>query len=509
MYIYRASMNMLAARDAGLCVSRRCVCAVGRGRRRRTFATRRQYLLQGRRAADTNNYQQQYQPRPQSKVDSGRARMEAFFKQNPQVHAHLRQQLERNSRVTSSAPHQTTTRSGTPPPTAGAQDYYLTWLETQLMHGLRMESKTTFRVVASAVFLGSVLITVAFWKEIKQFFVGQTSEVAGTVLSAEDVQVKASDFAKAVLNQIMTDPVVYQRAITFLQKILQDPETQKQLQNLVSNALESTEVRTGLYDLLENENTVYHLKTMLVNIVHDESTQRALLDLLLWLVQQQTVKVSLQELLVSLFRDQHLVDEGSKYLTQAVHQTLSDEGVKRHAVHFVNSALTDEALHKQGGDALWKAFTYSISPRWFSKDAEEGRKVASAVPLPPTSGGKSMARTETVPSTEEGRPYGNHTTPSPFAASPEPGRDSYELPIDTRKNGERKPRTESLVRIDEAPLNSQVPSLPGVTGSSTSGDISKIQKSALEKVPQLAVSGTLLRVDNSGNNSVDHAERKL
>lgn len=68
--------------------------------------------------------------------------------------------------------------------------------------------------------------------------------------STEDVQIKASDFAKAVLNQIMTDPLVYQRAITFLQKIVGDPATQAEFQALISNALESKQVRSAVSTVL-------------------------------------------------------------------------------------------------------------------------------------------------------------------------------------------------------------------------------------------------------------------
>ena len=101
--------------------------------------------------------------------------------------------------------------------------------------------------------------------------------------------------------------------------------------------------------------------------MQDPESQNALLELLLWAISQESTKKYLQDLLAGLYQDQYLVDQGSDYLKKTIHQTLSDAKVKEHAIHFVNTALRDEALHKQGGDALWKAFTYSISPSWLSK----------------------------------------------------------------------------------------------------------------------------------------------
>lgn len=76
---------------------------------------------------------------------------ERLFKHNPEI-AQLRRYSHRRSQGLSDRGHTSSfghthrpSASGAPPPTPGAQDYYLAWLETQLMHGLRMESKTTFR----------------------------------------------------------------------------------------------------------------------------------------------------------------------------------------------------------------------------------------------------------------------------------------------------------------------------------------------------------------------------
>lgn len=244
-----------------------------------------------------------------------------------------------------------------------------------------------------------------------------------------------------------------------------------------------------LYDLLSDDYTINQLKILLINIVQQEASQRALLDLLLWAVQQQETKQSLQELLSSLFRDQYLVDEGSNYLTQALHQTLSDEGVKEHAVHFVNSALTDEALQKQGGDALWKAFTYSISPRWFSKDHERDGKLVSPVMSPNDSTPETSSKDGNLAPEEESKNSGT----ADKAASDGKVASSHRHWLDNS----RKPHTESLLRVEESSTHLQQPSLPKdlpesggevkCTHNAAYDSVSEIQRRALERFPDLVM----------------------
>ena len=111
-----------------------------------------------------------------------------------------------------------------------------------------------------------------------------TSEFATAVLGAKDVQDQASDFAKAVVNELFTDPAVREQALVFLAQLISSSGMQALAVDLVRATL--TDPATGAQLRKTTDELVRWL-------LADPGIRAELQGLVLWLLLQPDTQVAL------------------------------------------------------------------------------------------------------------------------------------------------------------------------------------------------------------------------
>jgi hypothetical protein len=150
-----------------------------------------------------------------------------------------------------------------------------------------------------------------------------------------DVQQTASVFAKAIVQQVLTDeevsrsvsaflrglletPALREATLVFLAETLQSEETKKQLQEALLRVLSDPSIRAMAIDLVQN-------------LVRDPSTTLSVLELVAWVLRDESTQRKLHDVVKELLHE----------------------------------VLQDEALRQVAGDALRSTVTYSVTPAFF------------------------------------------------------------------------------------------------------------------------------------------------
>lgn len=250
---------------------------------------------------------------------------------------------------------------------AGATGEALHQAEIVLMRRLLIQDVWLFRSVAAGLLLGGASLAYVLWPDIKRQSAEEASEVVTSVLQAEDVQLRASLLAKEVVAQVLNDPGVSALSSSFVQDLVNSPETQALLLRVVSGVLREPNTRREVQGVVSNSAEW---------LLADGPTRERLLALTQWLIEQPGTQEKLVSLVNSSLFDERFQNASLNALTQVAHRALDDPDIHAHAVSFLRGVLADDALKKTGGDYLWGAYKYSITPRW---GGANGGKVAAAV----------------------------------------------------------------------------------------------------------------------------------
>ena len=145
----------------------------------------------------------------------------------------------------------------------------------------------------------------------------------------------------------MKDPEALKQTQEFAGRIVdwlsKDPATQRNLAQLIIELLQRPDAKAAVFALVQN-------------VLRDPLTRIQAAQLVGDLLQYEAIRKQTVNLGV-----------------HASHQVLNDEEVKDHAVHFVTGVLNDSALQKSGGQAIWNALGYSVTPNlrlWRSNPVE-------------------------------------------------------------------------------------------------------------------------------------------
>jgi hypothetical protein len=249
-----------------------------------------------------------------------------------------------------------TTAEATESPIARAREVvsgYVSHAEVALMKAMYMEDLSRFRRYLVAAILSVTGATFIFWPQIKSYFVSETSDVASQLLSAKDVQEKASIFAKAVLNETLNDPVIFHEANRFIKQLLTAPETRELTMALISSTLQDPATKAEL------QRTTNDLLSWLMK---DPGIREQLVALAVWLLIQPDTQRNLIDLTNRSFADPSFQEYGGRYVTDIFKQAFRDEPLKSAATKWLLDILSSDDLRRQGGDYLYAAYKNSITP---------------------------------------------------------------------------------------------------------------------------------------------------
>lgn len=120
---------------------------------------------------------------------------------------------------------------------AHAMGEALTIAERMAMRATSIEDRKRFRIIAVVVLLTAGSLVYLLWPRIKSETKQNIVEAAGDILSAKDLQLDASAFAKAVIQQTLSDPAMHALLIRVITEALADKATKDVVNAFVTELL--------------------------------------------------------------------------------------------------------------------------------------------------------------------------------------------------------------------------------------------------------------------------------
>lgn len=120
---------------------------------------------------------------------------------------------------------------------AHAMGEALTIAESMAMRATSIEDRKRFRIIAAVIFLTAGSLMYLLWPRIKSETKQNIVEAAGDILSAKDLQLDASAFAKAVIQQTLSDPAMHALLIRVITEALADKATKDVVNAFVTELL--------------------------------------------------------------------------------------------------------------------------------------------------------------------------------------------------------------------------------------------------------------------------------
>lgn len=243
--------------------------------------------------------------------------------------------------------------------------------EEALMRALRLQSRALFRTGALLVVsVGGLLY--AFGDDVLTFFGKQTADVATRGLEQQELQLKANQVAKAVVNEVLTDPAVMQRATEFVQSLARQPGTQQELVRLTVSVLQDPatlaqvqQLATRLVsDLLRDPALMRQFQDLVLHVLGTTETQAAVMRLVQAVMANEDARRAASEFAVAVTSDDKVLVQLHALAAVVSTSVLADESVLGKAKVLVKEVVEDDAVQRSTGQLLWGAAAYSVKPRW-------------------------------------------------------------------------------------------------------------------------------------------------
>lgn len=177
--------------------------------------------------------------------------------------------------------------------------------ESVAMKAAAIDDKKRFRFIVAVATLTVGAIVYTAWPRIKTETQESLVEAAGSLLSAKDLQLDASTFAKAVINETLSDPKIHALLVSVATEALQDQKTQES-------------VRQFSYNLL-------------AWLSKEPWFNQMVLDLVLWVLAQKFTTDATAALGSSSLADPALQDTATKALTDVFWRAFDDKALQEKA----------------------------------------------------------------------------------------------------------------------------------------------------------------------------------
>eukprot|EP00045_Choanoeca_perplexa_P002904 m.27573 g.27573 ORF g.27573 m.27573 type:complete len:359 (-) comp11760_c0_seq1:128-1204(-) len=251
---------------------------------------------------------------------------------------------------------------------------------SQLEEQVRWRGYNVLRILAGLV--GSTALLIYFNRDpIRESVSDEVAGVTRRSLSSQEVVNQANELTKQVIQKLLTDDHVAEHAGQFLTELFRQPETQQATVNLLvwvmadPLALRQTQEFAGrIVDWLSKDPTTQaNLGQLMVQVLQREDTHAAVVELTRSVLADPTTRMQAAQLVGDLMQFEVVKRESVKLGVYSGHMVMNDESIQQHSVDFVQKVFEDPQLQKSGGNAIWNAVGYSVTPsfklfgKWGSK----------------------------------------------------------------------------------------------------------------------------------------------
>jgi len=265
---------------------------------------------------------------------------------------------------------------------------------------VRWRGYNIFRIVAGL--LGSTALLIYFNRDpIRESVSDEVAGVTRRSLSSQEVVDQANELTKQVIQKLLTDDHVAEHASQFLVELFRQPETQQATVNLlvwVSFAWscfvavhltcgslqvmkdpvalrQSQEFAGWIVDWLSKDPaTQANLGQLVVQVLQREDSHAAVVELTRSVLVDPTTRMQAAQLVSDLMQFESVKRESVRLGVYSGHMVMNDDSIQQHSVDFVQKVFEDPQLQKTGGNAIWNAVGYSVTPsfklfgRWGAKE---------------------------------------------------------------------------------------------------------------------------------------------
>eukprot|EP00127_Corallochytrium_limacisporum_P004467 Clim_evm21s164 gene=Clim_evmTU21s164 len=225
-----------------------------------------------------------------------------------------------------------------------------------------------------AVLLGCVGFYLYIFREsIRTNVSGEVAEIAGRTIGDKAVVIRVEELSKSLIHSVLSDSEIRDAAQGFVLNLAREQDTVDAINRLVSGILK---------DEAALETMTSFVKNMIGQVLADKATSDKAQDFLGYLFAQPYTKEILVQLLIDALQNDRFLYRAkvffvdilaSESFTMQTHElsrnvsmmVLDDDKVKTRAKELVKEVLADDSVRMSGGEAMWKAFTWTITPRWF------------------------------------------------------------------------------------------------------------------------------------------------
>uniref|UniRef100_A0A6B2L4E2 Cullin family profile domain-containing protein n=1 Tax=Arcella intermedia TaxID=1963864 RepID=A0A6B2L4E2_9EUKA len=213
-----------------------------------------------------------------------------------------------------------------------------------------------------------------FSDSIKKFFGKQTAEVAYITLDNKNIQIKAKDLGKDIVNQLLdhysNDEETRKVTTLFVKKIIEDPKTAESVVELVNKVIVDPKFQakaTSMAQVVANRvindpATVNEMVKLLEKVMAEHKTQQVLSNLMNLLINRPEVVAEFEKLAGKVVASEIVYKEVNLLSERTSNRILENPELIQKMSLFLQKSVDDPVLQQVVGDALWESIKIALTP---------------------------------------------------------------------------------------------------------------------------------------------------
>ncbi len=247
---------------------------------------------------------------------------------------------------------------------------YYELMENSLMKRINESNKRRFRIVFIATISFIVWVSLVYGEKIRMKITEKTAGIAKETLENESLKIQTQELAMAVVQTILNDESIAAHAAGFLRTASNSKETQQALVDLTLHVLSHPETQKEVMVLLKklvaaaanDKEVLEQLTGLILSAIADERVMAAVSALFRKLCEDPDVLLAASVLTEKVFAKEPVVEAANRLLADSSQKVLQDAEVISKSREFVADVMGDDAIQREGGDALWNSVTHALTP---------------------------------------------------------------------------------------------------------------------------------------------------
>ena len=243
-------------------------------------------------------------------------------------------------------------------------------IEQNLMNRIQESNKEKFRMKMGITIAVIAIFVALFGDNIKSKLKSTTTDLALETLEDKAIKIQTEELARAVVQTVLNDRDVTAQAASFLREASRAPETQEALLKLTLHVIKHPDslkelsllTKNVLAALSNDPEAIKHLAELFVEVFRDSELKQQLNIVACDICKSPDVMAAATELTSLVFQEPAVQAAVNDILVEGSSNVMKNEEISVQSRQFVAEVMGDDALQREGGNALWNSIYHAIVP---------------------------------------------------------------------------------------------------------------------------------------------------